>query len=234
VVRHGKAIAILFILVSVLLCGNSCGSAGQGEEGTERKPVPASDMIGFSASFAIEAQELVLNYEVTNRDRRDIYLINRLYRSMPVWDMSANVIYVHLDAGNQTVWLNKKIPDIPKDVLVNSPVAPFITPVRAGSDFREEVRIPLPLQDYRQYGHYAGGPSLAAFRAEPERVNYKRVYFTLGYYWPLDGTKEEIRNIQGTEVVFPIAPQQSGFPEFGELQSEVERLDIPVLEFREP
>jgi hypothetical protein len=217
-----------------LLCGNSCGSAGQGEEGAAQEPAPAKDMIDFSASFAIEAQELVLRYEVSNRDRRDVYLMNRLYRSIPVWDMSANVVYVHLDAGNRTVWLNKKTPDIPSDVLVNAPVAPFITPVRAGSAFREEVRIPLPVEDYRQYGQHAGGPSLAALRSEPHQVNYDQVYFTLGYYWPLEGTQEEIRNIQGTEVVFPIAPSQAGFPEFGELQSEVVRLEIPVLEFREP
>lgn len=194
----------------------------------------SNDSIGFSAEFAVDGSELLLRYEVTNRERRDLYLLNRLYRSTPEWALSPDVIYVHLVPEDRTVWLNKKIPDIPEGVLVNAPVAPFVTPVRAGDSFREEVRIPLPVREYRQYGSYAGGPSKDALKTEPVEVTYDQVYVTLAYYWRMEGTEEEIRNIQGDDVVFPISPQGAGFPEFGELQSDLVHIQVPVLEHREP
>jgi hypothetical protein len=221
------------VLVIVFLCGNSY-KPDQVEKILESKHMNATELIELSARFTIEAQELVLSYEVSNRSQQDIYLINRLYRSSPVWELNANIIYVYLDTRTRAVWLNKKIPDIPKGVLVNSPVAPFITPVRAGTNFREDVRIPLPLQDYRQYGYHAGGPSTVARKTKPEANIYKQVYFTLGYYWRMEGADEEIRNIHDTNVVFPIVTPQSGFPEFSELQTEVQQLDIPVLQYMEP
>lgn len=194
----------------------------------------SNDSIGFSAEFAVDGSELLLRYEVTNRDRRDLYLLNRLYRTTPEWELGPDVIYVHLDPERRTVWLNKKISDIPEGVLVNAPVAPFVTPVRAGDSFREEVRIPLPIREYRQYGFHGGGPSPKALKGEPQEEMYEQVYFSLGYYWRMEGTEEEIRNIRGAEVVHPVAPPGSGFPEFGELKSEVDRIKIPVLEYREP
>lgn len=194
----------------------------------------SSDSIGFSAEFAVEGGDLILRYEVVNRDRRDLYLLNRLYRTTPEWDLSPDVIYVHLDLERRTVWLNKRIPDIPEGVLVNAPVAPFVTPVRAGESFREEVRIPLPIREYRQYGFHGGGPSPRALKGEPREETFGQVYFSLGYYWRMEGTEEEIRNIRGAEVVHPVAPAGSGFPEFGELESEVHRIELPVLIHSEP
>lgn len=191
-------------------------------------------LIDFTYEFALEDRHLVLRYRLANRGPRDLYLLNRLYRTIPAWELGPDVIYVHLDSENRTIWLNKKTADIPGDVLVNAPVAPFVTPVRAGEAFDETVRVPLPVQDYRQYGSHAGGPSKDALKTEPVEVTYDQVYVTLGYYWRMDGTEEEVRNIQGDEVVFPISPQGAGFPEFGELQSELVHIQVPVLEYREP
>jgi len=193
-----------------------------------------SELIRFEADLVIDGQELVLQYRVVNEGHRDLYLVNRLYRTIPEWELSPNVIYVHLDAEERTIWLNKKTADIPSNVLVNSPIAPFVTPVRTGEVFEETVRLPIPVKDYRQYGKHAGGPSLQALKSEPVEVIYDRAYFTVGYFWRLNGTEEEVRDVRGQDIVIPNAPREAGLPEFGELQSETWQLSVPVLEHREP
>ena len=196
--------------------------------------IMVTDSIEFAPTIAVEGEHLVLRYEVHNRGSRDLYLLNRLYRTTPTWTMDANVIYVHLDPSNRVVALKKRVPDIPSHVDPTAPVAPFVSPVRAGSTFRETVRVPLPVRDYREYGSRAGGPSLAALRASPVRVTYRAVTFELGYYWRGTGMAEEVREIHGAEVVVPINPPGAGSPEFGELRSDLVELAVPVDEYREP
>ncbi|HSB36442.1 MAG TPA: hypothetical protein VLH41_06160, partial [Thermoanaerobaculia bacterium] len=82
---------------------------------------------------------------------------------------------------------------------------------------------PLPVREYLEYS--MRGPAQAR---EPQREVYQNVSFTLGYYVRVEGTREETRQIQGTEVVMPISPPGKR-PEFGLLESGPVRLDVPVL-----
>jgi hypothetical protein len=97
-----------------------------------------------------------------------------------------------------------------------------VTPVRAGARFKEEVALPLPLLEYRQYN--------GEMRAHPEQSPleiYQEVYFSMGYYWRAEGTKEIEKEVNDTPVIMPQAPP--GTPiEFGILDSERKRMDIPV------
>ena len=179
--------------------------------------------ISLVVTAALGQTQLVVRYEVTNRDQRDIYLLNRLYRTSPQWDMSPNVIYVQLDESTATVWLSKKLADLPAGMRVTSPVAPYVTPVRANSSYREEVQIPTPVREYQQYG---GGKPEAEQSAQVRIFHHVRLM--LGYYKRPDGTQEEIRDIQGTPVVFPKTPPGVRL-EFGELHSEDIRVDVPVI-----
>ncbi len=179
-------------------------------------------LLDLSATFKLRGDSLVLEYKVSNRASRDVYLLNRLYRTIPQWAMSPDLIYIHLDPATETVWLNKKVADLPSGVTVNAPVSPFVTPVRAGTSFYEQVQVRLPIREYRQYGL---GPKR---KGPPEARVFKQVYFTLGYYWRPEGTREETRDVQGTRVVLPRTPP--GKPlEFGQAHTNVVRLDIPVL-----
>ncbi|MBZ5562355.1 MAG: hypothetical protein LAP13_08030 [Acidobacteriia bacterium] len=179
-------------------------------------------LLDLSAAFKLRGDSLVLDYKVSNRASRDVYLLNRLYRTTPQWDMSPDFVYIHLDPTTETVWLNKKMADLPSGVMVNAPVSPFVTPVRAGALFHEQVQIRLPIREYRQYNL---GPK---HKGPPEARIFKQVYFTLGYYWRPAGTLEETRNIHGTPVILPRTPP--GKPlEFGQARTDVVRLDIPVL-----
>jgi len=189
-----------------------------------------NEHLDFSARFTLSEKELLLAYEVTNRSTRDIYLLNRLFRSTPKWEFGADVVYVHLIPETKTVWLNKKLADIPSDVLVNAPVAPFVTPVRAGAHFAEEVRLPLPVKEYRQY---RGSPKTQTGHRETAVSMYESVFFTLGYYWSTPGTRESVRGVQGEEVIIPQVPPAERPLRFGDLTSDRTRMYIPVLEARE-
>jgi len=175
------------------------------------------------AHLQVAGEHLVLEYQVRNRSSRDAYLLNRLYRSAPKWQLTPDLIYVELVPGTRTIHLFKKLPDLPNNVNVAAPVAPFVTPVRAGEEFRETVRIPLPVREYLEYSMRGPEPG-----GEPQTEVFQNVIFTLGFYWRVEGTHEETREIQGTQVVMPIGPRGKR-PEFGLLESGPVRLDVPVV-----
>lgn len=172
--------------------------------------------------FEVAGQQLALDYEVRNGAARDVYLLNRLYRSTPAWQMGPDVVYIELVPGTKTVRLFKKLADLPKGVNVTSPVAPFVTPLRAGGTFHEIVRIPLPVREYLEYSMRSPQPA-----GETPTAVFQNVTFTLGYYWKVEGTREETRPIRGTEVVMPIGKRDKR-PEFGLLESGPVHLELPV------
>ena len=181
-----------------------------------------NNQIELSARFEASEAQLSLNYSVTNKSGRDTYLLNRLYRTLPKWELSPNIIYIQLDSTTQTIRLSKKLADIPKDKDVTAPIAPFVTPVRAGTSFEEDVRIPLPVNEYQEY---AGNQP----DADAPIVTYQSVCLSIGFYWRLDETVEDLREVPGATVICPRNPPGL-LPQFGELQTESQRIDIPVIE----
>lgn len=177
--------------------------------------------LSLTAAFRLTARELQVRYCVGNRSARDIYLLNRLYRTIPSFTIDPNLIYIHLEKKTRTVHLVKRIPDIPAGKRVAAPVSPFVTPVRAQSEFSENVRIPVPVREYLQY---SAGP-----KGRGVEVTYQFVDLILGYYWREEGTTEELRKIGNFQVVLPHLPPGKR-PAFGELRTKAQRLPIKVLE----
>ncbi len=173
-------------------------------------------------TFHLTKDRMKIAYELHNPTTRDLYLLNRLYLTTPEWKMSPDVIYVHFMPEKRTVWVNKKLAEIPSGPLITSPVAPYVTPVRAGDKFREEVVVPLPITEYRQYN----GEIHAEHDLSPLET-YKEIYFSLGYYWRPEGTEEEETEVHGTPVIIPRPPRASPM-EFGILDSERKQLDLNV------
>lgn len=173
--------------------------------------------------FAIEEGKLVILYQVTNQESRDAYLLNRLYRTTPEWKFDADVVYIQPNPGTGEVWFYKKLADLPaKQPNPTMPVAPYVSPVRAGEVFREKITVALPVTPWEEYRDYKPVENHG-----PRMYSYGR--FSLGYYWRPDGTEEEERSIQGTDVVFPVTPRGARI-EFGQLESERVRIDLPVAE----
>jgi hypothetical protein len=210
-------------------CAPPCDGYDQGDEKARRFGKDPS--LSLSSSFEVVGGELVLRYRVENRGTRDAYLFTGVRYSNGIYDADPDMIYVHLEQATKTVWLNKRIPVIPEGFNPYSPACPEQTPVRAGETFREEVHVPLPIQEDRAYGERSG---------EPVVVPYEAVRFTLQYYWRTEGMTEEIKHISR----FPMDEQpadkltlirtRGGAPltesDHGFLESERIPLRVKVLE----
>jgi hypothetical protein len=162
---------------------------------------------------------LALHYEVESHSTRDAYLLNRIN------DLSLqttpDLIYIELDHGRRLVRAYKKIPDIPPGMSPTMPIAPYVTPLRAGQKFNEVVRIRLPVREYLAY---------TAVPTEGRTVAYAGLTFTLGYYWSVPGMKERVQQIvPGVEVLIPTPPPAVHI-EFADLSSHVMQLEFPVVE----
>ena len=178
----------------------------------------------LNVKFGLSNGQLALVYEVVNAGHTDLYLLNRLYRSSPKVEMSPDVIYVHLDSKTRTVMLAKKLADLPSGVNVTAPVAPYVTPVRAGEVFREEVHIPIPVREYRQYPDPTVNDSEASIRQV-----YRNVAFVIGYYWRPPNTVEQKVRVGDSEVIIPKTPAGARL-QFGQLESGPYQFEIPVME----
>jgi hypothetical protein len=176
--------------------------------------------ISFRAAFRLSDEELVVSYEVHNRSERDLYLLNLILEG-PAPRLDPNVIYVHLERDEKTIWLNKMIPAVPEGAY--TPKTPLSTPLRAGATFREEVHIPVPVKEHRE-----DAPD--RWKGEPRLVTYKRVYFTLQYYWRTEGMREEHLDLDGLRVLVTRGGTPLKESDFGLLESEQVEIAAPVLE----
>jgi hypothetical protein len=177
----------------------------------------------LSLQAEISAGALLLRYGVQNRGARDVYLLNRLFSSSPR-RMSPDIAYVEVDPQTQLVHVFKGIPQIPPGASGPPvPMAPYVTPVRAGADFAETVRIALPVRVYRAYGRSPRpGPPNSERIAE-----YRGVDFKLAWYERGDGVVE-VEDMAFDQHV--IVPARFRTPPTVELSTtNVVPLAIPVV-----
>jgi hypothetical protein len=198
----------LCMIVVLASCAAPCGQ-------WEKEKTKMSSSLHLTTTVVVKGHDLVLRYEVANDDHRDVYLLNRLSRSNKI---SPDVIYVRLDEATETILLSKKVADLPEGLSPTVPVAPFVSPLRAGTSFSEEIRIRIPVHCYYEY--------LTPDDSRGELRMFRHVLFALGYYWRPAGAREKTQNIGGVSVILPIFV---GGPEFGELHSERTRIDVPVV-----
>ena len=100
------------------------------------------DELSIVTKATADAHTLIIGYRVTNNSSRDAYLLNRLYRSTPHWDMSSDVAFVEFDFNSGMLRVSKRIPITPPGMTVTMPYAPYVTPVRAHSTFSELIHLP--------------------------------------------------------------------------------------------
>lgn len=162
---------------------------------------------------------LKLQYEVANQTTRDAYLLNRVHDQS--LQTGPDLVYIEFNRERHLIRAYKKIPEIPAGVNPTMPISPYVTPLRAGRNFVETIRIALPIREFK------------AYTPVPEKgliVSYSGLRFTLGYYWSAPGMTERAQQIvPGVEVLIPTPPPGTHI-EFGEVSSGVMSFDIPVLE----
>ncbi len=179
------------------------------------------NQISIVTKAEIQGDRLLVSYGVENKADRDVYLLNRVHNK--AGQLSPDFAYVELHTADHSVWIYKKIPDLPAGVQMAMPEAPYVTPVRAGKRFAETINLPVPLHEYRAYD-----PRPADSLVE-HPATYSSVRVTVGYYWSVAGMKEMTDKVAGTEVILPQAPPRTRL-EFGELNGPSMHLSVPVLE----
>lgn len=177
-------------------------------------------LLPFHAVFKLTDKELVLDYEIQNKSARDIYMLDRIDRGTR-YRADPNVVYVHLERGTKTIWLNKQVPEIPEGVHPTVVHSPYVTPLRAGATAREQVRVPLPVREVREY-------QVRPRSGQPQLDHYRDVYFTLQYYWRIEGMVEEVMDMDGQPVIVPRSSVPLKASDFGYLESERIAMPVPV------
>ncbi|RJP73282.1 MAG: hypothetical protein C4524_14980 [Candidatus Zixiibacteriota bacterium] len=180
------------------------------------------DGLIFHVQFDLFGDNLLeCTYQVRNTGDRDCYLLNRIYKTYPRWNINPDIIYVYFQEYG-IVHLMKAIPPVPPDVSPTSLMAPYVTPVRAGQVFSETVHLELPLQEYQEY-------ALREPQEKAQKVElYKGIYLTLGYMFKVEGTVEKTEIYQGDTLMSFVNPPGILSPS-GLLVSPVVALEIPVL-----
>lgn len=212
----------MLAVLGALILGGCHGCHGSSSS-TER-PITMNPLVRFDAKFTRSDKELVLTYEVENRSARDLYMLDRVELKRP-YRPDPNVVYVHFDHDTRTVWLNKRIHSEPykEGRRGPPPIFPDSTPLRAGSTVREEIRVPLPIREFRAFEQVTPESELTA-------TTYHEVYFTLQYFWRTDGMTEGSYEIDGQKVLTTNGKLTEA--DFGLLETPRVALDLPVLEPR--
>jgi hypothetical protein len=180
--------------------------------------------LDLSVQGRIAGETLVIRYTVENRSGRDVYLLNRLYTTVPP-RLSPDIAYVELDQREHVVEVSKVLASMPAGAAPTSPVAPYVTPVRAHERFSEDIHLRLPLRRYQQYHNLPAEPD------KEQIVQYQGVTFTVGYYWREPGVYEEPATAFDQPVIIPKGFK--GFPSFGSLTAPVLPIAVPVVERRQ-
>lgn len=174
----------------------------------------------LTVDYHVAEAVLTMVYRVENTSRETAWLLNRLWRGTPAVQISPQLIYVTFERATRTVRLAKELASLPTDRTVTTPVAPFVTGVRAGETFQETVRLSLPLVEYQEYD---------GARTQVRPARYGAVVFCLGFYWSAPGVTETQRVVGDTAVVLPVFPAGTR-PVFGRLCTRPHALALPVLE----
>ncbi len=179
------------------------------------------DQISILTKAEIQGSRLLVSYGVENKADRDIYLLNRVHDKSG--RINPDLTYVELHRADKTVWISKKIPDLPAGVQMAAPEAPYVTAVRAGTRFAETLHLPLPIHEYLAYD------PRPADSLEEHAETYSGVRVTIGYYWAVPGMKEVADKVFGTDVILPQAPPRTRL-DFGVLSGPLMQVSVPVVE----
>lgn len=137
-------------------------------------------------AFTVRGGTLELTYEVRNESPHRMFLINRLLRRTPDGlRIDPDLVYARVRPG-PLLELSKQLIAIPEELDVEVPEVPCLTPVEAGGEFAETVRVPVPVNAHDPYLPQPSGDTIATV---------ERAAWTLGYVIeqaPLPASEQEL------------------------------------------
>jgi hypothetical protein len=136
-----------------------------------------------------QADNLNLNYSVSNNVRSSLYLFNVLhdeYNENDYYPFDKRNCYVEFEGS--VVVISKKIMSTPPNTFVERLNIPFVTPIPPGSGFSESFSVALPLREHSPY--------LGDLRKPHAGEARMPVVFEIGYFVGQDETEALIESFQ--------------------------------------
>ncbi|MFI5622280.1 hypothetical protein ACIA03_02340 [Nocardioides sp. NPDC051685] len=136
------------MLASLLTAGglmmSGCAKAPEGE----RK----IDGVRFESEIATAGDALEISYRVVNDADTDVYVIDSVptYANGALQPESADTVYV-LGSGGSRAEVSKRVFALPDDKTFAQMPAVGWVELAAGEELKRDVRVPLPLEEYRPF-----------------------------------------------------------------------------------
>ncbi|MGA9997100.1 MAG: hypothetical protein WBP93_16905 [Pyrinomonadaceae bacterium] len=198
----------------------------------EQKPVEASQpvsQVSLDAKIEVRDSDLFIKYFIKNQGERDIYAFNRLVRLSPDGSgkVDPDLAYVTF-SDDLTATISKSAQKIPSGLQVTQVESPYLTLVRAGETFQEEVKLPLPLTEHHPYL-----PMLRLTRPEGKnkeimQTQTRMIRFELGYLVKND-ERQMLAFEEGGETLYAMRGQFDAPRDQQFLRSQPVSLAVPAL-----
>lgn len=146
---------------------------------------------------------LMLHYTFNNKSAGNVYLFNRLYRTIDdnqVFVVEPNLL--NIEVSERGILLSKKIVPVPAGMEVEKPSVPCASVIKPGAQFQETVSLSLPLMMWTPYLDDEDSQTLAG-------AVLRRAWFQIGYFPSTpeaDALAQSVKTTQGEAFYFDPFP----------------------------
>ncbi len=188
---NDKIIKYIFIFVYFFIEG--CANEQLNFKNEEANIMEKQNQVKLSVEIVNRTnKELVLHYEVRNNLPEDIYLLNRLYHTDVKGNRTIDPNLVYITFENKTVYLSKKMIEVPEEIDVECPEIPYLTLLKRGEIYGEMLNIPVPLKKYTPY----------IMQAKKEKFKMcSEIVFSIGYFISQEDTEIVQFEEEGNKVL---------------------------------
>lgn len=141
-------------------------------------------MITIPPSIKVETEakltagrRLSISYRALNTSGRDVYAFNRLFATDRTGHRTVDSNKVYCEVIDTVLHISKRLVEVPRLVLVESPEVPYLTYLAPKAEVKEDLYLELPVRESYPYAH-----------PEAEKSGHMEVcqllVFTLGYFVP--------------------------------------------------
>lgn len=143
-------------LLAVLLAATACSSPDDGPatgpEPSTPTATPTPPDVDFESTVTMSAQEVTVEWSLTNRSGDPLLVTNRVPDSSGRISTNADTVYVLPGADDGEVSLAKQVLPVSADAVGDSFPWIGVTEVAPGASIEERLRVPLPLEPYAPPG----------------------------------------------------------------------------------
>ncbi len=159
--RHVHVVMSVSFLSYLILAADPCRSDAPFQPETKTQAMNTETIQRASAStgtvslqveYQAKGDQLEVRYAVSNGEQKDIYLFNRLVRTSADGSgkVDPNLVYTTFESGS-VACIAKSLQELPAGLQVTQIEIPYLTRLAPGKQFKETIRIDLPLTEHHPY-----------------------------------------------------------------------------------